>query len=59
MCVQVLHVLDIHDTHLSMQQRENQLKKMESLWISRMMSEYPQGLNNMKQDPINRYKYYN
>ena len=56
MRVQVLHVLD--STGLSGEQTELELKRIETLWIDRMMSEYPQGLNHIRQDSNKRYVHY-
>ena len=54
--VQVLHVLD--NTGLLAEQTETELKKIELLWMDRLMSEYPQELNHTRQDKIKRYMYY-
>jgi len=54
--VQVLHVLD--PTHLTREQTEDQLKAIELLWIDRLMSGYPQGLNYIRNDQIKRYMHY-
>lgn len=44
--VQVLHVLqtDSNGVNLYREQREVELKRIELLWMDRLMSEYPQGL---------------
>lgn len=44
--------------NLSDEQIEIELKKIELLWIDRLMSEYPQGLNYARQDQIKRHMYY-
>ena len=54
--VQVLHVLD--PTHLTNEQIEEQLKTIELLWMDRLMSGYPQGLNYARKDQIKRYMHY-
>ena len=57
MMVQVLHVLDCTD--LTNAQIETELKRIELLWIDRLMSEYPQGLNFARHDSVKRYMHYN
>ena len=56
MIVQILQVVDC--TNLSNEQIETELKTIELLWIDRLMSEYPQGLNYARQDQIKRHMYY-
>ena len=58
--VQVLHVLEtVKDgKSLSMEQREIELKRIELLWMDRLMSEYPQGLNQKRLDDNKRYTHY-
>ena len=57
MMVQVLHVLkDVNN--LSSEQTEAELKRMELLWMDRLMSEYPQGLNHTRNDVRTRHIYY-
>ena len=53
--VQVLHVLD--NTGLSAEQTKTYLKRLE-LWMDRLMSEYPQGLNHTRHDTTKRHMYY-
>ena len=55
--VQILHVLT--GTGLSPEQIETELKRMELLWMDRLMSEYPQGLNHARYDLNKRHVYYN
>ena len=54
--VQVLHILD--NTGLSAEQTETNLNRLELLWMDRLMSEYPQGLNHTRHDTIKRYMHY-
>jgi len=54
--VQVLHVLDT--THLTREQTEDQLKAIELLWMDRLKSGYPQGLNYVRNDQTKRYMHY-
>ena len=54
--VQVLHALN--NMGLSAEQTETELKRIELLWMDRMMSEYPQGLNHTRHDTIKRHMYY-
>jgi len=56
MIVQILQAVDC--TNLSNEQIETELKTIELLWIDRLMSEYPQGLNYARQDQIKRHMYY-
>ena len=57
MMVQVLHVLE-DVNNLSSEQTEAELKRMELLWMDRLMSEYPQGLNHTRNDARTRHIYY-
>ena len=54
MMVQILHGMG-----LSPEQIETELKRMELLWMDRLMSEYPQGLNHARYDLNKRHMYYN
>jgi len=58
--IQVLHVLETNrdGKALPMRERETELKKIELLWMDRLMSEYPQGLNCKRHDDEERYMYY-
>ena len=55
--IQVLHVLTPH-RNKTPESIENKLKSLELLWIDRLKSEYPQGLNWARYDPANRHQYY-
>ena len=46
--VQILHVVDSRVVTLV---AERELKAIETLWIDRLMSQYPQGLNTLRYDP--------
>ena len=46
--VQILHVVDSQVVTLV---AERELKAIETLWIDRLMSQYPQGLNTLWYDP--------
>jgi len=52
MKIQILHVLD--DPAQPIAEAE-ELKMIETLWIDRLMSQHPQGLNRIRQDPNKRY----
>ena len=54
--LQILHVVQNPD--MSNEEIESELKKVELLWMDRMMSEYPQGLNHKRNDNTKRSKYY-
>jgi len=46
------------DKALSMREREIELKRIELLWMDRLKSEYPQGLNCKRHDNVERHMYY-
>jgi len=46
--LQILHVVQNPD--MSNEEIESELKKVELLWMDKMMSEYPQGLNHTRND---------
>ena len=52
--IQLLHRVT-PETDQTAEQIEQLLKELELLWINRLMSEYPQGLNWAKYDPVKRY----
>ena len=43
---------------LSTEDTEIELEKIEMLWMDRLMSEYPQGLNHTRHDSRSRHMYY-
>jgi len=56
--VQILHVLDAKDDRgnpVDNKTAETLLKEIETLWINRLMCEYPQGLNWISHDPRIRH----
>ena len=61
MVLQVLHVLQTENNNnekLSAEQIEVELKRIELLWMDRLMSEYPQGLNHTRDDNKKRHIHY-
>jgi len=50
-----IQVLQTVSSGITDQQAEAQLKQYETLWINRLMCEYPQGLNYVQHDPRIRY----
>ena len=44
---------------MNSEETEKELKTIETLWINRLMSGYPQGLNWIEIDPNTRHQYYN
>ena len=54
--LQPLHVVTPTDT-AEVAQIEQNLKDLETLWIKRLMCEYPQGLNWIDKDPRTRYSH--
>ena len=55
--VQVLHILETVKDGKSLL-RETELKRIELLWMDKLMSEYPQGLNQKRHDENKRYCHY-
>ena len=51
--IQILHTITPKEGDTP-RDTENALKQLESLWMQRLKSEYPQGLNWAKYDPMNR-----
>ncbi|XP_065892734.1 uncharacterized protein [Dysidea avara] len=61
MVLQVLHVLQTENNNnekLSAELIEVELKRIELLWMDRLMSEYPQGLNHTRDDNKKRHIHY-
>ena len=55
--LQVLHVL-LPEKEDTPEMIESNLKSLETLWIDRLKSEYPQGLNWARYDPVSRHRFY-